>query len=431
MHAHRPLRIDRAAFAADIDALAQITEPGRPWTRRSFSPRFLQGRAWLAGRFAEAGLETRIDAAGNLIGRWSANNPHAAVLMTGSHSDTVPDGGRFDGIAGVLAGLAAIRALRAAGYDPVHTFELVDFLAEEPSEWALSCIGSRGMAGALSAKDLASLGPAGESLAAAIDRVGGSIARLDSARRDDILAFVELHIEQGPVLEAEGDDIGIVSGIAGIGRVRARFEGVAGHAGTQPMHMRADAGLALSRFMLALRDAARAVIGVGHFTATVGVAKLEPGGANVVPGAAEAIVDIRAEDDGAMAGFIEHLAIIAGEAAAAEGCRVAALTEISRTRAVACDAALRDTIAAAASSVSATTRPLASGAGHDAAFMARIAPSAMLFVPSRDGASHCPEEWTDPEALALGADVLLNALILRDQAPAGADLNRLPKGRQS
>ena len=431
MHARRPLRIDRAAFAADIAALAEITERDRPWTRRSFSPRFLEGRAWLARRFVEAGLDIRIDAAGNLIGRWQARNPAAPVLVTGSHSDTVPDGGRFDGIAGVLAGLAAIRALRAAGHEPANSIELVDFLAEEPSEWGLSCIGSRGMAGALSGRDLARTGPGGETLAAAINRVGGAVAAIETARRSDIAAFLELHIEQGPVLEAEGRDIGNVSGIAGIGRVSARFEGVAGHAGTQPMDMRADAGLALARFMLGVRDAARSVIGVGHFTATIGVASLEPGGANVVPGAAEAIVDIRAEDDGAMAGFIDHLAIIAGDAAAAEGCRVAELSEISRTRAMQCDSALRDTITAAAAALSATVRPLASGAGHDAAFMARIAPSAMLFVPSRDGASHCPEEWTDPEALALGADVLLNALILRDQAPAGAEFNRLPKGRHS
>jgi N-carbamoyl-L-amino-acid hydrolase len=411
-----PLRIDRAAFAADIEALAAITEPDRPWTRRSFSPRFLEGRAFLARRFEAAGLDVRIDTAGNLIGRWASEHPAAPVLMTGSHSDTVPDGGRFDGPAGVLAGLAAIRALRAAGYLPRHTLELVDFLAEEPSEWGVSCVGSRGMVGALGPRELAMTGPGGETLAAAIDRVGGSAARLAEACRSDVAGYVELHIEQGPVLERERIPIGIVSAIVGIGRVRVRFEGAAGHAGTVPMAGRQDAGLALARFALDVRDAARAVTGEGHFNATIGVMRIEPGGANVIPGAAEALVDIRAEQDAAMARFIEALPAIAGRAAASENCRVRSVDTVSRTTSAHCDAALQAGIAAAAASLGLASRPLASGAGHDAAFMARIAPSAMLFVPSKDGKSHCPEEWTDPDALADGADTLLNTLLRRDGA---------------
>ncbi|MEJ1158288.1 Zn-dependent hydrolase [Prosthecomicrobium sp. N25] len=410
------LTIDRAAFRADIDALAAITDPARPWTRRSFSPLFLEGRAYLARRFAEAGLDVRIDPAGNLIGRWAAEDPAAPVLMTGSHSDTVPDGGRFDGIAGVAASLAAVRAMRAAGYRPRHTVEVVDFLAEEPSEWGLSCIGSRGMAGALGPRELAMAGPGGEPLAAAIDRIGGSVADLGSAKRSDVAAFVELHIEQGPVLETEGIPIGIVSGIVGIGRVRVRFAGVAGHAGTVPMAGRRDAGLAVARLLLAVRDGARAHPGNGHFTATVGVLRLEPGGANVLPGAAEAIVDIRAEIDGAMTRFIEALSAMAAAAAEAEGCRVEAFEVVSRTTAAVCDPGLGADIAEAARRLGLGTRPLASGAGHDAAFLARVAPSAMLFAPSRVGKSHCPEEWTDPDALADAADVLLGTLMLRDAA---------------
>jgi N-carbamoyl-L-amino-acid hydrolase len=422
-------RIDRARFAADLAALAAITEPDRPWTRRSFTPRFLAGRQWLAARFEAAGLAVRIDAAGNLIGRWPAADPTARVLMTGSHSDTVPDGGRFDGVAGVLAGLAAIEALRASGHRPRHTIELVDFLAEEPSDWGLSCVGSRGMAGALGPRELALLGPGGETLADAIDRVGGSVANLALAQRSDIAAFLELHIEQGPVLEAEAIDIGVVISIAGIARLRVRFEGVAGHAGTQPMHMRADAGLAMARFALAVRDAAVTITGAGHFTATIGVSRLEPGGANVVPGAAEAIVDMRAEDDAAMARFLAGLPDLAAKAAAAEACRVAALTELSRTSAVLCDPSLRAAIGKAADGVSASTRVLASGAGHDTAFIARIAPAAMLFVPSRDGISHAPEEWTDPEALALGADVLANTLARCDAALAPVGTRTAPNSQ--
>jgi len=412
-----PVTVDREQMQRDLDALAALTEPGKPWTRRSFTPMFLKGREYLAQRFAEEGLSVRIDAAGNLIGRWDGASAGDAVLMTGSHSDTVPSGGRFDGIAGVLSGLAAIRALRLGGYRPDHTIELVDFLAEEPSEWGLSCIGSRGMAGALTPEHFAMLGPDRERLDTAIGRMGGDPAAIAGTVRKDVAAFVEIHIEQGPVLEARDIPLGIVSGIAGIARVRLRIEGEAAHAGTAPMTMRADAGLAMARLMLALRDAAKAITGQGHFTATVGVLRLEPNGANVVPGAAEAIVDIRAENDAAMDGYLARIPELAAAAAAAEGCRVAATEQLSRTFAVACDPNLQTVIADAAEAHGLATLPLASGAGHDAAFVARIAPAAMIFVPSRAGISHAPEEWTDTEAIARAADVLALTLSTLDRKP--------------
>lgn len=418
-HANTPLKVDRDQLQKDFDALADLTEPGKPWTRRSFTAMFLKGRDYLARRFAEEGLSTGIDAAGNLVGRWPGRNAGAPVLMTGSHSDTVPSGGRFDGIAGVLSGLAAIRALRLAGYQPEHGIELVDFLAEEPSEWGLSCIGSRGMVGALTSDHFAMTGPDSERLDDAIARMGGAPASIAQSVRKDVGAFVEIHIEQGPVLEAENIPLGIVSAIAGIARVRLRLEGEAGHAGTVPMNMRADAGMAMSRLLLALRDAARAEAdtGRGHFTATIGVLRLEPNGANVVPGAAEAIIDIRAENDAAMDDYLAAIDRFAAVAAGAEGCRVAALERLSRTFAVTCDANLQDLIREAAEAHGLATRPLASGAGHDAAFVAHVAPAAMIFVPSRGGISHAPEEWTDLEAIARAADVLALTLSTLDQRP--------------
>lgn len=419
MGSNTPLKIDREHLQKDLDALAALTEPGRPWTRRSFTPMFLKGRDYLLKRFAQEGLTTHIDAAGNLIGRWAGSYSAAPTLMTGSHSDTVPSGGRFDGIAGILCGLAAIRALRLSGYQPAHSIDLVDFLAEEPSEWGLSCIGSRGMAGALTHDNLAIVGPDNERLDAAIARIGGAPDRLATSVRRDVGAFIEIHIEQGPVLEAEDIPLGIVSGIAGIARVRLRLEGEAGHAGTVPMAMRADAGVAMARLMLALRDAARAEAdkGRGHFTATIGVMKLEPNGANVVPGAAEAIVDIRAENDAAMNDYLAAIEVLTAKAAAAEGCGVAATERLSRTFAVVCDTRLQEHIREAAEVHGLANRPLASGAGHDAAFVARIAPSAMIFVPSRGGISHAPEEWTDTEAIARAADVLALTLSTLDQRP--------------
>ena len=414
-----PVKVDRDRLQQDFDALSSITEPGKPWTRRSFTPMFLKGREYLAQRFAEEGLSVRIDVAGNLIGRWPGSNADAPVLMTGSHSDTVPSGGRFDGIAVVLSGLAAVRALRLSGHRPVQSIEVVDFLAEEPSEWGLSCIGSRGMSGALTPKHFAMTGPDGERLDAAITRVGGRPEQIARNVRSDVGAFVEIHIEQGPVLEAEEIPLAIVSGIAGIARVRLRLEGEAGHAGTVPMSMRADAGIAMARLMLALRDAAtvEADKGRGHFTATIGVMRLEPNGSNVVPGAAEIIVDIRAENDAAMDQYLDAVNALADAAAAAEGCRVAATERLSRTFAVACDARLRARIGEAADVHGLQTRSLASGAGHDAAFVARIAPAAMIFVPSRGGISHAPEEWTDTEAIARAGDVLALTLATLDQRP--------------
>ncbi|WP_018897768.1 Zn-dependent hydrolase [Rhizobium sp. 2MFCol3.1] len=407
-------KTDRDRLQQDFDALAAITEPGIPWTRRSFTPMFLKGRDYLEKRFAEEGLTTTIDASGNLIGRWQGSDPTLPVLMTGSHSDTVPSGGRFDGIAGILCGLAAIRALREAGYRPRHTIELVDFLAEEPSEWGLSCIGSRGMAGALDPEHLAMKGPGGEELGDAISRVGGAPERIRQHQRTDIGRFVEIHIEQGPVLERLNVPIGIVTAIAGIARLRIRIEGEAAHAGTAPMTMRADAGIAMAALVVRLRDAARAVEGNGHFTATIGIIKFEPGGANVVPGAAEAIVDIRAENDQAMDDFLALADDLAEKAAAQEGCKVIAVERLSRTFAVACDPALRGVIEAGADDLGLGTLPLASGAGHDTAFVARLAPAAMIFVPSKDGKSHTPEEWTDTEAIALAADLLTRTLVRLD-----------------
>ena len=412
-----PIRVDRDALQKDIDALAAITEPGRPWTRRSFTTKFLEGRDYLTRRFAEEGLSTRIDAAGNLIGRWEGTGNANSVLMTGSHSDTVPSGGRYDGIAGIVSGLAAIRALRDSGFAPGHSIELVDFLAEEPSDWGLSCVGSRGMADALSVEQLGLIGPDGERLDAAIERMGGVVADMSAAKRADIAAFVEIHIEQGPVLEARNIPLAIVTGIAGIARLRIRLEGEAGHAGTVPMPMRADAGIAMARLMLGLRDGARAESerGRGHFTATIGVMKLEPNGANVVPGAAEIILDIRAENNAAMDDYLTLVDKLTHEAAEAERCRVAALDRLSRTFAVACDAELQAVIRDAADAHGHETIPLASGAGHDAAFVARLAPAAMIFVPSKAGISHAPEEWTDTEAIARAADVLALSLSTLDQ----------------
>ena len=235
------LPLDAGRLWNDVMALAEITDPEHPYTRRSFSPLFLQGRAWLAKRFADAGLAVRIDTAGNLIGRLDGVDPSLGVIAIGSHSDTVPSGGRFDGIAGLATGLEVVRALCDVGTRLGHAIEVIDFLAEEPSEYGLSCVGSRGMVGALDASMLDLTEPGGEKLRDALRRVGGEPDRLEASQRQDIKAFLELHIEQGIVLESQSLDVGVVTSIVGIRRIEFVFEGAADHAGTTPMKLRHDA----------------------------------------------------------------------------------------------------------------------------------------------------------------------------------------------
>jgi N-carbamoyl-L-amino-acid hydrolase len=403
--------IDGARLWADVMSLAAITDPARPYTRRSFSPLFQDGRAWLRRRFAEAGLAVRLDAGGNLIGRMEGRDPARGTIMLGSHSDTVPSGGRFDGIAGVIAALEVVRAL-GPGQRLRHAIEVVDFLAEEPSEYGLSCVGSRAMAGRLEPSMLAYTNAGGERLGDAIDRIGGAASRLSEARRSDIATYFELHIEQGIVLQSRGIDLGLVTGIVGIARIEIVFKGAADHAGTTPMDLRHDAGLAAARTIafVAERASALAAAGRGYVVATAGVIETDANAANVVPGHARVIFDIRAEDHALANDFIAGLDRESAAIAAAARVERSRYDILSNATPAACDPSLRALLAQAADHLGFSTLPLASGAGHDAAFISRIAPSAMVFVPCKDGKSHAPEEWAEPDALAKGAAVMLEAV---------------------
>ena len=406
------LGIDADRLWADVMALAAITDPQHPYTRRSFSARFIEGRAWLARRFADAGLAVRTDEAGNLIGRRPGRDPSAAVVAVGSHSDTVPSGGRFDGIAGLVAALEIARALDDSDEQLDHQIEVIDFLAEEPSEYGLSCVGSRGMSGVLAKSMFDLTEPRGERLGDALRRVGGDPDRIEAARRSDIGAFLELHIEQGPVLETRAIDIGLVTSIVGIRRIEVTFTGAADHAGTTAMDMRRDALVAAAATVSAVRRKADqlAAAGRGYFVATVGILDVEPGASNVIPGRTRLVIDARTTDPASTSEFIAAID--------AESSRCAAEARVDRTSfltlsdgpPVACDQLLRDALRRSAHALGFSTTDLASGAGHDAAFMARICPSAMVFIPCRGGKSHAPEEWADGEAIAAGAAVMLHAI---------------------
>lgn len=408
--------IDGDRLWADLIELGDITDPARPYTRRSFSALFLDGRDWLERRFRDAGLATHIDAAGNLIGRREGADPPAGTIMIGSHSDSVPSGGRFDGMAGVVAGLAIARDLGKRGIALNHSLEIVDFLAEEPSEYGISCVGSRGITGMLSPANLALRNKQDETLATALARMGGDPNRLADAVRSDIAAAFELHIEQGPVLEAKALDIGIVTSIVGITRLEITFQGTAGHAGTTPMTLRRDPLIAAARLIGWIRDTAEifAARGDGHFVATTGIVEVLPNASNVIPKTARIVVDARSESRVLMEEFcaaIDRESVAAAQAANVERL---SLERLSDSMPAACDPALRELLRNSAEALGLSCMEMASGAGHDMAFISRVAPASMVFIPCKGGRSHTPEEWASPAALTAGTEVMLDAILRFD-----------------
>jgi len=358
-----------------------------------------------------------MDAGGNLIGRLEGRLPLPPIVL-GSHSDTVPSGGRFDGAAGLIAAVEVARAVVRSGRHLDHPLEIVDFLAEEPSDYGISCIGSRAMVGALSAEMLSLTNAGGERLADAIARVGGTPSTLGQTAPPEIAAYLELHIEQGRVLESGRIELGIVSGIVGIARVELIFLGSADHAGGTPMKLRRDAGVAAAEIVswTAKQGALQADSDRGHFVATTGIVEISPNAANVVPGRARMVLDIRAEDNREIDDFIKSLDRHSLEVAHRSGVERERFAIISRTDPTKCDPHLRSVLARSASKLGYSTTELASGAGHDAAFVARIGRSAMLFISCLEGKSHSPDEWADPDALAMGTATLHDAVRLLDSA---------------
>ncbi|MBP6346531.1 MAG: Zn-dependent hydrolase [Neisseriaceae bacterium] len=409
--------IDTQRYWQQLMTLGQITDPNQPYTRRSFSDLFLQGRSWLTEQMQAAGLTVHVDAAGNLIGRKVGKKPELGAIMLGSHSDSVPSGGRFDGIAGVIAALECAQALQQHGIELNHDLEIVDFLAEEPSEWGVSCVGSRGLSGYLTPELLQTPHPkTQELLADALARMGGDANKLQV--RHDVAAFLELHIEQGLVLEQTQIDIGVVTGIVGIIRLSITFQGQAAHAGTTPMTLRQDALTAAANTIVSAQNLAQEMAArpEGYFVATCGQVHNHPNASNVVPGRTQVVFDIRSDTRGWMTEFVDAMNILAVQHAQAAGVAMTQFERLTDTYPMACDEALMQHIEAATTALGHSQQRMPSGAGHDAAFLAKVAPSAMVFVPSVAGKSHCPEEWTPEADLSKGVAVLMQALLNTDAA---------------
>lgn len=410
------LRVDGARIMRRIAALARLTEPDRPYTRRAFTDLYLEGREWLEGEFRQAGLDPRLDAGANLVGERPGRRPGLGALTLGSHTDTVPGGGRFDGIAGVVCALEVAQVLNESGVRLEHPLRVVDFLSEEPSDYGASCVGSRAMVGTLTPAMLAKANAEGEPLADAIARMGGRPAELTRplVAPGEVAAFLELHIEQGPVLESRGLPIGVVGGIVGIQRFQVVVTGAAGHAGTLPMDMRADALVGAARCSDLVWREAQAQAAELPFVATIGKFDVYPNGANVVPGRVELVLEARSLRDDVTAAFLER--VIGMGRRECEALRLAFDAEpLSSAPAVVCDPAVREALVDACRARGHGFVEMNSGAGHDAMQVAAVAPVGMVFVPCRGGISHNPAEEAQESDLVAGAEVLLDAVLALDQ----------------
>jgi N-carbamoyl-L-amino-acid hydrolase len=400
-----------------LDALAAFTRSDIPWTRRAFSAEFEQSRDWLRTQFEQAGLTVHIDAAGNLTGRREGTEAGLSPLVTGSHCDTVVGGGRFDGILGVLAGIEVAQSLQDSGVSLRHPLEVIDFLSEEPSDYGVSCVGSRAFAGTLDEAMLSLCNDAGESLAQAMRRIGAQPESVARAARGpgSIAAFVELHIEQGPVLESEGLPIGVVSHIVGIRRVAVTVTGQPDHAGTTPMDIRRDALVGAARVIDAANREASAMNGQPHYVvATVGRLALSPNVPNAVPGRVDMVLEVRSDSQAVLDTFPERLLALCRDGL--QGLRVeASAAPLTQTPPVACSGLVQRAIGQAADRLALQHRTLPSGAGHDAMHVAAAGPVGMIFIPCLDGRSHCQEEWADRDQVAAGVRVLAETLMLLDR----------------
>jgi allantoate deiminase len=389
-----------SSLTAELEDAARIGADAGGVSRFAWTPELAQANEWFLARLHALGLETQVDAAGNVIGRWDEGE--GTAVLVGSHLDTVPRGGRFDGALGVLSALESVRTLKAEGVALKRPLWIVSFNDEEGSRFQTGMLGSRAFVGDLDLDDWRKRG-VDEAMSAA----GYDFVRLPEARAvDRVGAYLEVHIEQGPVLEQEGIDIGIVTGIAGMLGFRVRLIGEANHAGTTPMAVRRDALAGAARVVLALREAA---LKRGDITANVGVLTVTPGGFNVIPGVAEFTIDVRAGEPEVFSS-LDALVLETLERVAGEEQLGVEVSETHRKPPTPLDPDLQDLLAESAAEVGANARRMPSGAGHDAMVLAKRVPAAMLFVPSRGGISHSPEEFTAPELCELGAKVLTCAV---------------------
>jgi N-carbamoyl-L-amino-acid hydrolase len=394
---------------ARIHALSQFgANPEGGVSRVAFSDADIAGREYVKGLMRDAGLSVRVDAAGSIIGRRDGSDPRLPAIMLGSHIDSVPHGGNYDGDVGVIGAIEVAQLLREHAIATRHPLEIVSFTDEEGG-----LVGSLAMVGRLPSASLDEVSHSGKTIREGVRAVGGDPGHLELARRKpgELAAYVELHIEQGAFLYRDHVDIGVVEGIVGIRRWDVMVEGVANHAGTTPMNQRRDALLSAAELALAVNRVA--TTRPGRQVATVGMIRAEPGAPNVIPGRVVMSLEIR---DLAAAVIQQVFDMISTEARSIAAARQTPITfrEFDAAEPAPTDERMRRIIAASAKDLGLSYRLMPSGAGHDAQDMTHIAPTGMIFVPSVDGISHAPKEYTSPQDMANGANVLLRTVLAVD-----------------
>jgi N-carbamoyl-L-amino-acid hydrolase len=410
------IELDGPRLTSEIEALAAISDAEAPAvTRIVFSSADLRARSWLKARCEEAGLAVRQDPIGNTFVRWTGSDPMLPAVGTGSHIDAIPNAGKYDGVVGVLGGLEAIRALQRGGFRPRHSIELLMFTSEEPTRFGIGCIGSRMLSGTLSADAARQFK---DSEGASLDEVreradlGGELEAV-KLTRDYYKAFVELHIEQGPVLERERIPMGVVTSIAAPASLIISIEGSGGHAGGVLMPARHDALCAAAELILAIENAAL-TSGAIDTVATVGICEVFPGAVNSIPSRVRFSADIRDTDlerrDRAMQKMESAGKVIAKKRQVRIG------TELVNADAPAlCAPQVVEALSESCRRHNLNFLPMVSRAYHDSLFMSRIAPTAMLFIPCRNGYSHRPDEYASPEDIVRGTLVLAETLAALSQ----------------
>lgn len=397
------MRINVDRLWDDLSELSGIGRGERGVSRLAFSPADMEGRRWLLGKFEEAGLAARMDAYGNVFGRLQGAGPE--VILIGSHIDTVPEGGMFDGALGVLAGLECLRALKEIRGPLPYTVEVAAFANEEGSRLGPGIFGSRALLEGIPQDEWAKVYPVLKEAGLPVDGFEPG----PTLRPSELRAYLELHIEQGGVLDTSGEDIGVVQGIVCIQSFGAIFKGEPNHAGTTPMGSRKDALLGAAELVLAVPSAVRER-GSDTTVGTCGQIRISPGGRNIIPGLAELSVEVRDLREDVAGRVVESIRKRAYEIALSRGLQVE-LTPVSLTPGANMAPEIQDIIEREARALGLSTRRMPSGAGHDAMTFGKKVRSGMIFVPSRGGISHSPAEWTSKEQCGNGAEVLLRTVL--------------------
>jgi ureidoglycolate amidohydrolase len=410
------LKIDITKLSAELFELAKFSDvPNPDVTRVMLGDTDLSARKYLIELFRAAGLQMRIDAAGNIFSRWQGSDGSAAAIATGSHTDAIPHSGMYDGTVGVLGGLEAIRALQRANFKPRQSIELIMFTSEEPTRYGVGCLGSRLMSGNRTAAEAAKLVDSDGVSFGEFHRRAGGEGTLDNVRlkHGHFQAFVELHIEQGPLLEQAGVPIGVVKAIAAPGAFRVIYEGSGGHAGAVLMPERRDALLPAAKLALDVDAAARSLGGTDT-VATTGVLDVYPRAINSIPSRTMLEIDVRDIELARRDKVFEHLRRQAQQRGD-EHRQKTTIEVINHDPPTTCDAHIVAAIEKASADAGLKCQPMISRAYHDSSFMAQICPTAMIFIPCRNGYSHRPDEYSSPEAIAAGVEVLARTLALLSQ----------------